>query len=288
MFLKSAAVQFFSTPRYLVVVCVSALLLASTVSAGSLYRWVDDKGVTHFSAVPPPDAVADGGIEEERLPGQSSGVSNSYRSLEGIWWARSDNNISQYLQFRNGSFSTGEEYFQNQSIHRSTVASGPYRIDGSAIVLTYFTHTREPLKLDQRERLSILRQTDTELSVLLPQRPHPLVYQRLVKERSNTMSGRLYGHWRDSRHLQLRYVFDHGTFDVLAENASGPMRRLRSGNWRWEEPEMFLTYVLDLTAPVDGANPPKLHWQVSQGGTPNELAIKDMVSGETFTLARVR
>jgi len=46
-----------ATPRRLIVGLVFGVLLAASVSAGELYRWVDDDGLVHYSDRIPPEAI---------------------------------------------------------------------------------------------------------------------------------------------------------------------------------------------------------------------------------------
>ncbi len=41
------------------VVLLAALLFSSVALSQTMYKWVDEKGVTHFSETPPPDGKAD-------------------------------------------------------------------------------------------------------------------------------------------------------------------------------------------------------------------------------------
>ncbi len=51
---------------YRLLVLFFVLILASPVSSVEIYKWVDDKGVVHFSDTPPPDGPEV--IEEEQPP----------------------------------------------------------------------------------------------------------------------------------------------------------------------------------------------------------------------------
>ncbi|TAK79841.1 MAG: DUF4124 domain-containing protein [Betaproteobacteria bacterium] len=51
--LRRAQHEFVDT-RQAYVLLITAFLLASTPSAGPIYKWVDEKGVTHYSEKPPP------------------------------------------------------------------------------------------------------------------------------------------------------------------------------------------------------------------------------------------
>lgn len=52
--------------RTVMLLALATLLLTTSAVAGTLYRWVDDQGVTNFSQTPPPSGEAE--VEEQEIP----------------------------------------------------------------------------------------------------------------------------------------------------------------------------------------------------------------------------
>ena len=53
------------------IVLVAALLAAATASAQKLYKWVDEKGVTHYSESPPADKGESARFQHKVAPGNA-------------------------------------------------------------------------------------------------------------------------------------------------------------------------------------------------------------------------
>ena len=267
--------------RLVVRIFLSALLLlAGPASAQQMFKWVDEKGVTHFSVTPPPvEQVAPDAVEEQSLKGRSD--RGSY--LSGTWWDQTPAHRGDYLELRGGEFEIGRRYISQGSNRKTEIASGPYLRDANALVLTYFTHLRDSSLLDQSERFSILRLEDTEMELLKPGHQAPALYRRLKSTSSSLFSVRIKGRWSVKEKPGLIYEFNNGTYEVLSLSRGSDMT-LRRGNWVWEDPNLVLKPVMNLSAGGDGRDD---RWYVS-GISTNEITVVDQADNNSLTLLRSR
>jgi hypothetical protein len=68
--------------RQTLVFLIAAFLLTSTPFAGSIYKWVDENGVTHYSETPPPDIRTPRRQIEPQTPRVEPGTAPSAPSLQ--------------------------------------------------------------------------------------------------------------------------------------------------------------------------------------------------------------
>jgi len=88
----------------LVVVSLAAILTLSTAQAAKMYKWVDERGVTHFSTRPPPAEDADqttlkGGSVLRKPKTDSDGLAKIDRvNLGGADWDGCDSRLCRLVR----------------------------------------------------------------------------------------------------------------------------------------------------------------------------------------------
>lgn len=263
----------------LVVLLLGALVTTGT-SAQQLYKWTDEKGVTHFSMQPPPaSSVAPADVAQQPVDG--SGSTRVY--LSGTWWAQSPGQRGEALELSSDSFSLTRKSIVNGVTRSQVIAEGHLKRDANALVLTYFSH-QDASRLDESERFSILRLTDAELELLAPSALQPTLYRRLRRTEHSVMQARLQGDWRVAEQPSRVYDFSSGTYRVLATNSYGGRLVVQEGNWRWQDPDLQLSPVVSYT-PVESGNVE--NWYLMDIGT-HEIKAVDRASNKHFTLHRIR
>ena len=87
-----------STPITFVFVLLF-LLVSSDLVAGGVYKWIDEKGVTHFSSHPPKK----NSFRVENI--NSNKVDSDKRRLNGSWWSFKSDRSTRNLIFNYRGFS---------------------------------------------------------------------------------------------------------------------------------------------------------------------------------------
>lgn len=240
-----------SAHRWVLVMCCLLGSVGSGAAWGqSLFKWVDEDGVTHFSKTPPPTSeVAPDAVEEEQL---ENGQRKALR-ISGQWWDQRPGHRGDYLTLSYSSFEIGRQFMDDYGNMRDrTIASGPAKRDANAIEVTYFSNLDSPALLDQTERWSIVDVSDGELKLLLPGRIQPVVYRRLQRQSSSLFSVRLVGRWTIDEKPDVVYEFRNGTYRVFsARYGSGSSRVIREGNWHWSDPDLRLNLVAAFVPTAD-------------------------------------
>ena len=86
----------------LIMLLLTAVLAVSTAQAAKMYRWVDDKGVTHYSKRPPPGLNPDqtqlqgGSVTQPRPSAESAGLAKIKAvELDNPGWQGCSSNLCQ-------------------------------------------------------------------------------------------------------------------------------------------------------------------------------------------------
>lgn len=266
--------------RLLAVMGWLATLSVATAQAQQLYKWVDENGVTHFSVQPPaPATVAPEEVEDASVSFAASGSA----SLWGTWWAQPASMRGQFLKLSSGSFSIERRFIERAYIRSERIASGLLQRDANALVLTYFNH-KVAAKLDQVERFSVMRVTDTELELLHPDKVVPVLYRRLQSGNSNPLSVRLRGRWQVLEKPGRSYTFSSSTYTFGSQVSSGSRHAIQEGNWSWEDPDLVLKPVMTLSPMTEHG---ESRWYLANIGA-NSIDVVDRRTNDKFTLKRIQ
>jgi hypothetical protein len=267
----------------LICLCIILLLNAPAALAGKLYKWVDENGVTHFGAIPPPQQAqkSAGAVEELAVPGSDQKNSSPTNRIRGVWWAGKDTRVTRQLKLSYDNFEIADTFVGGQGVTKKMIASGNFKLTKDMLSLTYFEQHENPAERDKTVQFEVTYLDDSKM-ILLQDFVHEQVYKRQIESGSTDFSRELSGEWTDPR--GLRYKFDHGTFLIYSAHNKN-IRQL--GNWQWQDPELTLEFVADYLHPIDNKTG-RMHRWIIQQRSYQEITFIDQSTGNKRTLKRIK
>lgn len=265
----------------LVFACIGFIQPAS---ANSVYRWVDDDGVTHFSSTPPNRPASETPVEQV-ADGARAGASGAMVNLSGVWWGMLGSRTTS-LRFTQGGFRFTHHPNPHSMGDYRVVASGQYSLNRRTLTLAYQNHEIFPDKVGTQVLYEVAGGAHGELHLLTDVATEELVFRQLTEGNASRDLHQLLGQWQDLNNASIRYTFTDGAVTVHENIRNWNWREVALLQWRWSDPEIILDYIVDFKSPIRPREQRGLRWNLRDIGAGHLTAV-ETESGRTIELRRL-
>ena len=238
--------------KYPWTILVLFFLTVSNASAGKIYKWIDEQGVTQFSTYPPLVQKKDQPVTTLRgtTGSGSSGVLQP-EDLGGGWFTI-ENQKKRTLYFKKDRFTS---MYQTNRTSWESVATGKWRLDGGVLELHYLTH-RDKAKKGKTEKFYIKKVNENVLTIIAQQGNQRWQYRRDSKYTTSRkpvsrIAQELTGNWQkvgasDTLHFSSTdFVISGKRKKNIGTRIYDSVGRKFSGRWQVDDPYIELEIVLD-------------------------------------------
>lgn len=231
---------------------IGGFFYTSPVTAGKIYKWVDENGITQFSTYPPLVQKKNQPVTTVKgLTTSPSTTGVTAEDLQYVWFII-ENRTKNTLTFSKDVFTYRP---QTSKTSMGLTSAGKWKLDGGVLELTYTQH-KDKSKKDSKERFYIKMQDEYSLTLISENGNKRLSFRRdtdLLKSDKaiSRLAQNMMGFWQgvgDSDSIN----FSNETFEITGKrkekvsiNTYERVGTKYRGRWSVDDPYINLEVTLD-------------------------------------------
>lgn len=236
-----------------IIVALLCLSLSNNLQAAQVYKWVDEKGVTHFSSRPPPKPQKNN-LKVENLKAKNSLARG--RGLSGDWWGIKNSRTTRRIKFGSRrDFKVTEFTFLNGGLREKQISKGRYKIEGNSLRLIYDERITRSGDVRQSDVYIFSLENGTRL--LLENSFESVAYAKESHSKAKA-AGDLKGIWKDQKGIHYQF-----TGNVVKKYTRNYRKMMFIGEFSWHGDVLAVNVLADFSQPVDHRKGRVDRWKVT-------------------------